>query len=620
MSVELDRSRLIAAEKLESARAELTGLREHLRSASHWRPARGLVAQCDEALTMIDAMGERLRRKLVVALVGPTGAGKSTLLNALAGIDRLSVAGSQRPTTRQVVAFCRDRSDAEPLIQAVGGERVDVVSSPSALSLEHVVLVDTPDTNSSLLAQHRVIVEAVIGQADVLVAIFNAENPKARVNIDYLAPFVAAFPSEFVLAVLNHCDRQDEQELKKDIIPDFVSHLEASWGRRFRGQSDRLFCISARRNLRQPNWPEGALPRHGFDQFDNLKEVLFGSINRASVVVDARVQRAEHLVNLVRGTVAERIAAHHVRLGSVRERIDDLQESALKRAVASLQSSESNLTVGSDALFYQRLSQLWWGPVGWLVGLWARLLLVGAGAINIIRFGNPLRQLWGTVTSLVRFSKTRKAMDEATQGSGAEAALLHYQLEVERRWPGLADKLVAAGFDPGVRESRGVVADTDALGQAIEQGWAQAFGATVEQVAKRLSGWMFQLVLNFVVLVPIGVVVYQSIEAFARGQTLSGEYFNHALITIVLVWLLSFVVFQIRARRAGGHRLLARTFDKLLNEMTGAYEAVQKGWVRTEIEAVQGIGRQVGAAKRAESSGTSEIPDDDAGATASPVL
>ncbi|PIE17516.1 MAG: hypothetical protein CSA66_05635 [Proteobacteria bacterium] len=584
---DLDHARLLAAERLADARAELTDLRAELAHAPRWRPARGLSARCDEALELIADMRQRMQRKLVVALVGPTGAGKSTLLNALAGVDDLSSSGTSRPTTRQVVVFCKDRDDAGPLLAAVGRDKVHVVTSPAAAALEHVVLVDTPDINSAALAAHRPIVEAVLGQADAMACVFNVENPKSRDNVDFLAPFVAGFPSRFVMAVLNHCDRQDEAELRRDIVPDFERHLRASWDREPAG----LYCTSARRHLRRPEWPEGARPRHDFDQFPALRQALFGSLNSASVVLDARIERAKHLVAAVGSAVGERAQASAADLAGAKRRARALRGEALAAAAASLSQQGARLGVGADALLYQRLANAWWGPVGWLIGLWARMLVVGAGFANIMRFGRPLRQLWGVVTSLAKFKESRAAIEEAETGARATVAARRYRDVYERAWPEIAEPLVGAGFDASVRDASAVVPDAAQLDQALASGWTRALDAQLERCTDALSGLWLQVLLNALVLVPAGVVAVQSVVSFVQGVLLSGDYFRHALWTVVLLWLLAFVAFQMLARVVGGRRLLKKTFASLTDALHDSGGAQGDALV-DELDAVARLARR----------------------------
>ena len=110
--IDLQMARLRALTELETVRSDISGLAATLAGISLWRPAAGLKRACEEALVMLDRLAERFDRKLVVTLVGPSGSGKSTLLNALAGEDNLSPTGHRRPTTQQVVAFCRRRGES----------------------------------------------------------------------------------------------------------------------------------------------------------------------------------------------------------------------------------------------------------------------------------------------------------------------------------------------------------------------------------------------------------------------------------------------------------------------------------------------------------------------------
>ena len=137
--------------KIEGFKNDLKMLGSSLGELSLWIPSTPLKKQCDEAIRMIDGIAERFERKLVVTIVGPCGAGKSTLLNALAAVDDLSPVGHQRPTTGHVIVFAGDHQDAEPLVASLGSESVEIKSSPAAGILEHVLIIDTPDTDLSLI-------------------------------------------------------------------------------------------------------------------------------------------------------------------------------------------------------------------------------------------------------------------------------------------------------------------------------------------------------------------------------------------------------------------------------------------------------------------------------------
>ena len=118
---------LKALAKIEGFKNDLNRLERTLGNLSLWHPAAAHAKQCHMAIQMIDNIAERFERKLVVTIVGPCGAGKSTLLNALAGVDDLSPAGHQRPTTGQVIVFSSDEpgcrsADCKPGLRFGGGQ------------------------------------------------------------------------------------------------------------------------------------------------------------------------------------------------------------------------------------------------------------------------------------------------------------------------------------------------------------------------------------------------------------------------------------------------------------------------------------------------------------------
>src|SRR4030042_1324142 len=248
--------------RLSTAGEGIKQIQATLETASHWIPGHGLQSECREAIHLLEKMEERLVHKLVVTLVGPSGAGKSTLLNALAGDDQLSRIGINRPTTREVVVYCRSLNDAELLLKDLGPDQV-AIEPRSAPGLEQVMLLDTPDMDSMESEKFHPLLKKTLALTDVLVCVLNAENPKRRDTLVFLKRFVDLFPGLSLYVVLNRCDRLPEVELKTAILPDLLTHLEESWRRKV----DRIFCISARSHLQDPGWPEGEKPMHGYDQY-----------------------------------------------------------------------------------------------------------------------------------------------------------------------------------------------------------------------------------------------------------------------------------------------------------------------------------------------------------------
>lgn len=240
---------LRALGKIAECKNDLQRLSAELGHAALWLPGRILEKQCQQATGMIDSIAGRFERKLVLTLVGPSGSGKSTLLNALAGVDDLSDIGHQRPTTDHLIVFSANPGDSDQLVEELDSEIVETRSNSAAVRFEHVLLVDTPDTDSRAFRKHIPIVEKAIARSDMLICVFDAENPKRRDHVDFLARFIPTFSGESLVCVLNKCDRLAEAELKDQILPDFIEHIRTGW----QISADRVFCISARGNLNDPD-------------------------------------------------------------------------------------------------------------------------------------------------------------------------------------------------------------------------------------------------------------------------------------------------------------------------------------------------------------------------------
>jgi GTPase SAR1 family protein len=583
----VDEYRIKARGRLATVRLDIDSIRVAAAAAPNWIPAHGLQEECRLALEILENMEERFDRKLTLTLIGPSGAGKSTLLNALAGEDELSAVGIQRPTTRELVVYCRRRSDADNLLRSLGSDAVTVAPRPAAEGLENVILVDTPDMDSTESERFHPVLEKAIAHTDVLVGVLNAENPKRRDSIVFLKRYVDLFPGSALYVVLNRCDRLPEEELKSVVLPDLKRHLEASWGRGV----DRTFCTSARNRLKNPGWPEGERPLHAFDEFPQLRQRIQGSLNQGTRFVDVRLERAQQLAEAIRRSAQSGLAGLRDRLLGVRNEIVALEKQAAAAAVSGLKEAGAEMLTGVQAMFYQKLAGRWWGPVGWLTVFWARLLMTGAGMLATLRFGNPVVQIWGLASALLRYRKTRGAVEEAAAGGGLEPVLVRYRYTMLQRWPDIAGRLVELGFTTAVRDIAAALPDEIRLRRHLAAAWKESLETVMERRAAGTSGFLLQLVFNLPTLGLMGRFAYDSVTAFLLGRALAPGYFLHAGVSIVLVWLLSFVLLQVVIRFAGGRNLLKRAFDELLQRIDGeAGDPVSRSIVR-EIDTVLGLGQ-----------------------------
>jgi predicted GTPase len=573
---------LVVAATLENCRARIRSSQAQLDIIPHWLHAAGQTAQCKEALKLLDNLEQRLQRKLVVTLIGPSGAGKSTLLNALSGEDELSTSGIDRPTTRDVAVYCKERNDAAPLVDTLGEQTVRVLTSSNAHSLEHVLLIDTPDTDSEKCPEHRPLVEKVIAASDVLLCVFNSENPKRLDNIDFLRPLVDLFPRDSVYAILTHCDRRPESELRETIRPDFEKHLSRAWSR----ESIEVFCASGRSHLSKPDWSEGAGPLHSFDEFDKVQELLFGELNRGSVVQDRRIQQAEHLAEYVQNSVAAQATETIQASADTTEQIAALQQDALKAAVVSMERKGGEELFAMDVMLYQRMAQLSWGPVGWLVAIWSKLLSWGSGALGVLRIGSPVMQAWGAISSAVKHKKTTQAIDQASDSQWVEDALREYRAALNRQWPDIADTLIHAGFSREILAKENISPDLDELRHRVASAWVHSLTEAIEKTAQALSHSSLQLILNLPFIVIGGKVAYTCIVSFLASNYLADDYFRHALFTLLLVWILPFILLQLLVKFAGGIRMLRRAMTVLLPRLGGVSE---ESPIEKELKALEAL-------------------------------
>ena len=553
-------ARLRAMGELEIVRTDIQALAETLEGLSLWRPAVGMRKACDESLLMLDRLVERFDRKLVVTLVGPSGSGKSTLLNALAGVDNLSPSGHRRPTTEQVFAFCRQSADAGQLVDQLGPENISIRASQAAEALENVILIDTPDTDSTHQDLHVPIIHKAIGLSDVLVCVFDGENPKRRDHTDFLAPYVRLFSGESLVVAVNKCDRLAEAELTSTIMPDFFRYIRGAWS----VEPAAVLCVSARSHLKNPDWDREATPRHDSNQFDQLRQLIVGTFNRSGFSVDRRLENARSLREYLRQTVRSQAQKERKDLDAAIGQMAASEAEAMRQAVTAFRGDGNALMPGINVRLYQQLAQRWLGPVGWLVAVWTRILVFGTGIASLLRFGNPVRQIVGAVSAVRHYADSKKALDAADRGSGAGTALQRYDSAIAREWPDIAEMLIKARFSPSVRDARHAPGNGEEIGQRLSLVWNDALEDELAKAGRRLSGGLLQMLFNLPVLGVLGYAGWLTAVNFFSGSILSSNFFLHAFWTMVLVLFLSFFLLQAVIRLADGkERLLARIFSRV---------------------------------------------------------
>jgi GTPase SAR1 family protein len=587
MMISNTKTRVIKAlGNIEGFKYDVRMLADTVDRAPMWRPGAGLRKQCDEVLRMIDHLEARFERKLIVTIIGPCGSGKSTLLNALAEVDNLSETGNRRPTTQSIVVLSRETKDADHLKDQLGVSHVDLRSSPAAASLEHVLLIDTPDTDSMGQERHIHLVQKAIAVSDILICIFDAENPKRKDHVDFLAHYVRLFNGDALVVAINKCDRQDKKELSETIVPEFMEFIKTAW----ETPIQKIFCISARRHLKNPQWDPTATPKHDFDEFIDLKQMIFGDFNRPGYSIDRRIENARTLRNYIFEEVFRQIQKDSKTLEKTKAQIKAAENNALNEAISAFNPGESNRMPGINVLIYQKLAHRWMGPVGWLIAIWARILIFGTGIAAIFRFGNPIRQLAGMVSSLVHFKESKFAVAESHRPDHVDIAMRAYRIFVLQQWPDIAESLVRARFDVRVRKIEQVLPDNTRLNEDLNSIWSDALDHTMETASKNLSGLFLQVLFNLPVVGILGHVGWITARDYFTSQYLSSNFFLHAFLTVAITLFLSFFIFQGVVRLAAGPERITRIAFEKMKHRVEQIQPISMNPVGQQIDVLLSLG------------------------------
>ncbi len=537
---------------LAEIEAGLDGLEAQLQGAPDWQPGAVLLAQAAWLRGRLQRIRDSWDTRLVVAVVGPSGAGKSTLLNALAGAE-LSQTGLERPTTRQVMAFVGDPQAARPLAEALGGLEMQVDTSSRGEALDYLTLLDTPDTNT--LPENQAILRRVLEVADVILAVFPAQNPRLHDNLTFLRPFVQRLPRENVIPVLNMVDRVPLGEVE-EVTADFRRALHTEWDL----QPERIYRISAKRSGPQPYFPDDETPLTDLNEFAELERLIFETLNRGSQVIDRRTGRAQRLYALFEDQVQRALDATAAPRARAQEALDELSRQLAETAHRSMPGPMAGVR-GLDlgASLYGMLGPRWWGPVGWLVGLWA---LVLRAASFVARLGRRAPSL------LSREAAPAQPSEQELAAGFPSAEVTHVLLA---GWPPAADLLVAAGFGPRARDAAAWQARLDAALEQMAARSASHYGERLALLAERLSAWPIQALLNLPVLGMVGWIGVEAVVAFVRRTYLPSAYFQNGAMAVGAVWALAYVLLQAivsvsirRLRRGGLHRELGRALAEEL--------------------------------------------------------
>ena len=542
--------------RLEGERQALASIKQRLDSLRFWTPAAHLSKVVEETVSEIDKLEERLETKAIVAVVGGTGAGKSTLVNALCGKDGTVREGHDRPTTRNVMALARTPGDANVLVGSLGPDEI-TVTTDFGFRFHDVVLVDTPDTDSSECSEYSELLDRVLQRADVLVCVFPAQDPKRRDNLVRLAEKVSKFKAEHVFLVINQCDRINEQELN-EIREDFEQNTRTSWRK-----TGKVFLLSARSSLQNPNWTDGELPLHNVNEF----EALCSAIKEldGSHFADRRIERAQEL---------RREAEEYVRAviggcgdwDAIRGKVKAFEEALTSALVEQEAGRLVSRTGDLSSLLYKNVARRWHGPIGLYLHVGLFIRSVGSS----LRYLNPLNWPWWAATRFQSEFGENRTSEEAMMADSLSFDWNIVKGAVLQDWPKIgADLVNNFRMSPDLIDGEKAVVFDD-LEETLRQYWPRNLGAALDKMAKAKSHWFWQIFWHLPLVGMSVWALYELLSEYWHRNYLPHDFYPHFGVIMLLLWLIPSWWVQ---SRAGGSsaKIKAAMKNELLSSKINAH-------------------------------------------------